>query len=180
MFVQKDDDEKESRDRTIEKAIEKITKARKKAATKKADEAKKDDAAAQPEKKPVKVTIDFDRIHERVRQVALANVTESNLFWSPDSKRLAFSATIDGRTGLFTIEIPDDLKPKPLGDLPDDAGQVAGTREPRRRALGGLARELLRGRKQSVSSLGNCRAGPRPPHGAATPAAGREETAFIG
>jgi tricorn protease len=118
VFVQRDDDEKGSRDRTIEKAVEKITKARKKAASKKDDEAKKGDAGTQPEKKPVKVAIDFDRIQERVRQVALANVTESNLFWSPDSKRLAFSATIDGRTGLFTIEIPDDLKPKPLGTFP--------------------------------------------------------------
>ena len=109
---------KESRDRTIEKAVEKITKARKKAATKKAGEAKKDDEASKSEKKPVKVAIDFDGIHERVRHVALPDVTETGLFWSPDSKRLAFSATIDGRTGLFTIEIPDDLKPKPLGTSP--------------------------------------------------------------
>ena len=118
VFVKKDDDEKESRDRTIEKAVEKITKARKKAATKKADEEKKDDAASKSEKKPVKVAIDFDGIHERVRHVALPDVRETNLFWSPDSKRLAFSATIDGRTGLFTIEIPDELRPRPLGSLP--------------------------------------------------------------
>jgi tricorn protease len=118
VFVKRDDDEKESRDRKIEKAIDKITKARKKGAAKKADEGKKDDDAIKSEKKPVKVEIDFEGIHERVRHVALSNVTESNLFWSPDSKKLAFSATIDGRTGLFTIEIPEELRPKPLGTMP--------------------------------------------------------------
>ncbi len=118
VFVGKDDDEKESRDRKIEKAVEKITKARKKAATKKADEAKKDDEAGRSEKRPVKVAIDFDGIHERVRQVTLPGVREADLFWSPDSKKLAFSATIDGRSGLFTIEIPDDLRPRPLGSGP--------------------------------------------------------------
>jgi tricorn protease len=118
VFVKKDDDEKESRDRKIEKAVEKITKARKKGAAKKADEEKKDDETGKSEKKPVKVAIDFEGIHERVRHVALSDVTETQLFFSPDSKKLAFSATIDGRTGLFTIEIPDELKPKPLGTLP--------------------------------------------------------------
>ncbi len=117
VFVKKDDDEKESRDRTIEKAVEKITKARRKAATKKADDATRGDDASRPEKKSVKVAIDFDGIHERVRHVALPDVTETGLFWSPDSKRLAFSATIDGRRGLFTIEPPDELRPRPLGSL---------------------------------------------------------------
>ena len=131
VFVNKDDDEKESRDRTIEKAMEKMTKARaKKAAAKKDDEPKKDgeaekkDAEKKDEKKaPVKVKIDFDRIHERVKRVSIPNASESSLFWSPDSKKLAFSATIDGRTGLFTIEPPDDVKPKPLGSAPVSAAK---------------------------------------------------------
>ncbi len=118
VFLKKDDDEKESRDRTIEKAVEKITKARKKAATRKADDEKKGDEAGKSEKKSVKVAIDFEGIHERIRHVALPDVTEADLFWSPDSKRLAFTATIDGRRGLFTIAIPDELRPRPLGSMP--------------------------------------------------------------
>ncbi len=141
VFLNKEDDDKETRDRTIEKALEKMTKARKKGGPatkkdepekkadaekkgddpeKKADEPKKDDDKARDaEKKPTpKVVIDFDGIHERIKRVSLPQVGENNLFWSPDSKKLAFSATIDGRTGLFTIEPPDDLKPKPLGSSP--------------------------------------------------------------
>jgi tricorn protease len=118
VFVSKDDDEKETRDRKIEKAVDKITKARKKGAAKKADDDKKEEEATRSAKKPVKVAIDFEGIHERIHQVALRDVNETNLFWSPDGKKLAFSATIEGRTGLFTIEIPDELKPKPLGTLP--------------------------------------------------------------
>lgn len=144
VFVNKEDDDKESRDRTMEKAIEKIAKARKKASARKGEDAKKDadvkkdgDAPAKkdetkkddakkdeakadepPAKKPVRVTIDFDRIHERVKQVAIPGSTEGGLFWSPDSKRLAFSTTIDGRPGVYTIEPPDDVKPKFLTALP--------------------------------------------------------------
>ncbi len=61
-----------------------------------------------------KTTIDFDAIHERVHRVAIPNTSESALAWSPDSKKLAFSATVDGRRGTYTIEPPDDSKPKLL------------------------------------------------------------------
>lgn len=60
---------------------------------------------------PVKVTIDFDRIHERLRRIAIASASESNLLWSPDSKKLAFSTRIDGRSGTYTVEIPESLTP---------------------------------------------------------------------
>src|SRR5439155_12166674 len=70
--------------------------------------------------------IDFDRLHERVRHVVLQDPADGSgpsletpgrnlgLFWSPDSKKLAFTATIDGRRATYTISIPDDLKPKLL------------------------------------------------------------------
>ncbi|MCH7558405.1 MAG: PD40 domain-containing protein [Planctomycetes bacterium] len=60
------------------------------------------------------VVIDFERIHERVRRVEIAGSTERGLFWSHDSKKLAFTATIDGKKGTYTIEIPEELKPKLL------------------------------------------------------------------
>jgi tricorn protease len=72
------------------------------------------------------VVIDFDRLHERVRHVALIDSSAGGgpslenpgrglgLFWSPDSKKLAFTATIDVRRATYSIDIPDDLKPKLL------------------------------------------------------------------
>jgi tricorn protease len=46
--------------------------------------------------------------------VSIPDSTEGNLFWSPDSKKLAFSGTVEGRVGVYTIEPPDDVKPKLL------------------------------------------------------------------
>ena len=40
--------------------------------------------------------------------------TETGLFWSPDSRKLAFTAVVEGKRGTYTVEIPDDLKPKLL------------------------------------------------------------------
>ena len=61
-----------------------------------------------------KVVIDFDGIHERLHHVAIPNAAETGLFWSPDSKKLAFSTSIDGKPGVYTIELLDDTKPKLL------------------------------------------------------------------
>ncbi len=58
--------------------------------------------------------IDFDRIHERVRRVEITDGSPSNLFWSHDSKKLAFAARIKGDRGTYTVEIPDELEPKLL------------------------------------------------------------------
>ncbi|MEN8150535.1 MAG: S41 family peptidase, partial [Planctomycetota bacterium] len=71
-------------------------------------------AEKEPEKEPEPLAIDFDRIHDRVRSISIRDVTESGLFWSPTGARLAFTATIDGRKGLYTVTFPDDLKPKLL------------------------------------------------------------------
>jgi tricorn protease len=66
------------------------------------------------ETKPPEVVIDFDNIHRRIHRISLPQTAESGLFWSPDSRKLAFTATIEGRRGTYTVDIPDDLKPKLL------------------------------------------------------------------
>ena len=132
VWLQKQEHEKSKRDWTLEKALKKMEKVRKDKEKKEDDEKKsKDEQAAavskedqepkkdkeskeKEEKKLPEVIIDFERIHERVRRVDIAGSTERNLFWSHDSKKLAFTATIDGKKGTYTIEIPDELKPKLL------------------------------------------------------------------
>ena len=129
VWLREEDDDKTRRDRTIDKATEAIQKSRKSKPAKPDDPDKKTDVppgGAEPEaEKPVsndkvEVRIDFDRLHERVRRIPIPNSTETGLIWSPDSKRLAFSTSIDGNSGTFTVEIPDELKPKRL------AGEMGG------------------------------------------------------
>ena len=144
VYLREEDEDRSDRDRTLEKAIEKM-KARTKAArpatgggrrgpgaaTTKGDDANPtprvagDDAApaatppvADELKKLPEVVIDFDRLHERIHRVAVPNSTENGLFWSPDSKKLAFTGTVDARPGVYTIEFPSDLKPKLLTASP--------------------------------------------------------------
>jgi len=130
VYLRADEDEKTGRDRSLEKAIEKMknrkTGGRPAAAAGRAGAgaganppvAKTEDDAKKPAddeaKKPVEVVIDFDRVHERIRHVAIPDSTETALFWSPDSKKLAFTGTVEGRAGVYTVELPDDLKPKLL------------------------------------------------------------------
>lgn len=106
IWLQKEDDEKDSRERSMEKAIDKMKGRNKKGqrngpATKgdepKADDAKPAETPATNKKAPPKVVIDLDGIHERIRRVSVPNSSERGLVWSPDSKRLAFAATIDGK-----------------------------------------------------------------------------------
>jgi tricorn protease len=112
VWLRAEDDERSSRERTLEKALEKINKVRNK--PRKGGEDKDDKSAAPGQAKVPDVVIDFDTIHERVRRIAIPDSTESGLFWSPDSKKLAFTATVDGQRGTYTVEVPDDLKPKLL------------------------------------------------------------------
>ncbi|TET97358.1 MAG: hypothetical protein E3J26_00175, partial [Candidatus Zixiibacteriota bacterium] len=92
------------------------------------------------------VVIDFERIHERVRRVEIAGSTERGLFFSHDSKKLAFRATIDGKEGTYTIEIPEELKPK---FLTEKTG-----RQPRWLKEGNQIVWLSGGKPASVSSKG--------------------------
>ncbi len=156
VWLNPEDDEKSTRDRTIEKALEKMKKGpmppdptragpvgtspepstdpgapRRRRPSDRFDpliddppqppppagqeaEKGKEGEAAKPPAKPAvpPVVINFDRLHERVRRLPTPQVSESGLFWSPDSKKLAFTATIDGKRGLYTIDLPDDPKAK--------------------------------------------------------------------
>ncbi len=101
-YLKKASHETGSRDRKLESAIEKIKKVREK------------QEKPKTEKKPKEVVIDFDDAHKRLRRVSIPDSVESGLFWSHDSKKLAFVATVDGKRGTYTISPPDNLKPKLL------------------------------------------------------------------
>lgn len=133
IYLTKQEDETTDRDRKLEEALEKLKKARKqKSATGKSgaqpdkpeppgpeskptageQAAEGDKPSAGKDKKQVpEVKIDLDGIEERIRRVSIPDSRESNLFWSPDSKKLAFRATIDGKSGIHTIE-PPETSPK--------------------------------------------------------------------
>ena len=106
-----EDDEKTAHDRKLEKAIEKM---KGRAAPGKMDsgEAKGDPKESSKKKGTTEVVIDFQRLHERVKRVNLVDGTANALFWSPDSKKLAFTGTYNGKAGTYTIDIGDTLTPK--------------------------------------------------------------------
>jgi tricorn protease len=147
VWLRAQDDEQSRRERTAQKAREKIAKAgaAPKSATSasppsakpapakpaetepaKAHAPEKQIAAAdgkkeepkkeepKPAPKPAPLPMDLADIHERIRRISIPNTSESGLVWSPDSKKLAFAATVDGKRGTYTLEFPDDLKPKLL------------------------------------------------------------------
>ena len=148
VWLRAQDDEQSSRERTLIKAREKLTKANPKAqgspkaenpkaqasapppaktepqAEPKAQaaatpkEAEKPAAKAEPKAAPKvaakPLPMDLEDIHERIRRIRLPNTAEAGLAWSPDSRKLAFIATIDGKRGTYTLEFPDELKPKLL------------------------------------------------------------------
>ena len=132
VYLKAEDDQKNSRARKLSKALEKMQKGRppKPAAPPKPTgpakaEPKKEDLKKEGKPKPVKpeakpkapvskkpiIKIDFEGIHERIRSVSIPDSSESDLLWSPDSKRLAFSSKIKGNQGTYAITFPDDLKP---------------------------------------------------------------------
>jgi tricorn protease len=173
VTLTKDVEETGTRERTMEKALEKINRARRsntftpgkidpsKEPSKepgkepakdpaKTEPAKKDEAQEQPPRRrpggggppgggepsattgqssapatvddsPIrplriaKVDIDFDGLHERLHRISIPNSSEGNLFWSPDGKKLAFNASVNGVSGIYTVEFPDTLTPKALG-----------------------------------------------------------------
>lgn len=139
VYLQEENDEKTTRDRKLEKAIEAMKKRKatdkpastekkdkadttedgskksndeksvsdKPAADKSADEKKETGADAKSTFK-----IDLDKIHERVRRISIPDTSEGSLLFSPDSKRLAFSASVEGKSGWYSVEFPDKLQPK--------------------------------------------------------------------
>lgn len=122
VYLAFEDNDRNARQRQVEKALEKM-KSRKPSASNKsggtlpvvpqgnvpspgqaAPMARPSSASAKPE-----VKIDFERLDQRVKVIANTDVRESQLFWSPDSKKLGFVAA-----GVFTVEFPEDLKPKQI------------------------------------------------------------------
>lgn len=136
VYLRDEDEEKRTRDRVLERAMEKVGKARgvrtrsvgvspaaPGTATPAAPATAPEGAAAggassvtatPPTFRRPDIKIDWEGIHDRIHRIAIANSTESGLIWSPDSKKLAFSATVDGKRGTYYVEIGDSLSPKSL------------------------------------------------------------------
>ncbi|QVL29907.1 PD40 domain-containing protein [Telmatocola sphagniphila] len=125
VYLSKEDDEKSSREKSLEKAIEKLQKGRGPLApfSKKVSDEQQPEPIPMPReqgKEPAKteqprsttpvrrstgVVIDFDGIYDRIRRVRVEPV--GALLFSPDSKKIAYAN--GGST--YTIEIPDNLTP---------------------------------------------------------------------
>jgi tricorn protease len=165
IWLEEQEYEKSKRDRTIEKALKKMYEGRNKkeekteesndtkagAETKEEQDDKQAEQCGEEQSEDEKddvpeVVIDFERIHERVRRVDIAGSSERGLFWSHDSKKLAFTGKIDGKEGTYTIEIPEELKPRLLTEK-------TGSR-PRWLKDGNQIVWLYGGKPASVSSKG--------------------------
>jgi tricorn protease len=128
VYLQKAEEEVDDHDRAVQRAVEKIRKARSirvsSNVAKTGGQAGRPGGASavekpsskvpRPPKPPPKLWIDFDHVADRIHQVSIPDVTEGRLWWSPDSTRLAFTAASEGKTGVYTIAPPDDLTPKLL------------------------------------------------------------------
>ena len=141
VYLREADNDQTSRERQLEEALELMKKKRKSDPAKPATEQKdakseeKSDAAKSEEakdeskdkstdkkdekkedkKKEVKpIAIDLENIHERLRRISISNSSEGGLLFSPDGKKLAFAASVDGKRGWYTVEFPSELQPKLL------------------------------------------------------------------
>ncbi|MEM9366217.1 MAG: S41 family peptidase [Planctomycetota bacterium] len=125
VYLQEADDDETSRERKIEEAIQLMEKDRKKAPAKQTETDKKkeseegeEDADAKEsdaeEDEPDTFQFELDRIHERLRKISIPDSSEGSLLFAPEGQKLAFRATIDGESGWYTVEFPNELKPKLL------------------------------------------------------------------
>src|SRR5207253_6450601 len=112
VWLRAEDDESSSRDRSLEKALEKIKKAREQAANPRRGDRDSEAPGSPRNAKRPDVIIDFEHLHERVKLISLPDTAETDLYWSADGKELLFTATVDGRRGTYSVKFPDDLRPK--------------------------------------------------------------------
>jgi tricorn protease len=104
----------------MEKALEKIKKARETGSGPRRTDRTTGDTPAEPTTPPAApratkrpdVNIDFDHLHERVKLISLPESAETDLYGSADGKELLFSATMDGRRGTYSVKFPDTLRPQ--------------------------------------------------------------------
>lgn len=101
------DDERTGREVKVQSAIDQLNKARSKTVSSALSAAIKALGKAPN-------TIDFEGIHDRVHRISIPDASEKNLFWSPDSKRLAFTATIGGKEGTYVVTPGTPAPPKLL------------------------------------------------------------------
>jgi tricorn protease len=119
VWVRAEDDESSTRDRSLEKALDKISKARRSGGTpsrRGGGDAGGVDPPAEGATPPARttrrpdVTIDFDRLYERVKLISIPDTSETDLFWSADGKDLLFTATVEGRRGTYAVKFPDEIR----------------------------------------------------------------------
>lgn len=154
----KSTDEETKRDETLKKAIEAMTKGKKKPGGKDGankqepeekpseaksdakesdnkDKPKSDETAKKAEKdgdkKKDEVQIDFDGIFDRVERLRYSDSFESSLIWIGEKgNTLAFSATLEGKRGFYSVTFPRPEKPKRVADSPLSANTwLKGTKE---------------------------------------------------
>lgn len=130
VYLTLDEHDRSPRDRLVDKALEKM-KSRQNSGTAKGltkgpasqekgtpDRPMGPPGGARPRteainaKPKAEVKIDFDRLAQRVKVIANNDVRETQLFWSTDSKKLAFLAGGEAGRGVYTVEFPEDLRPK--------------------------------------------------------------------
>lgn len=102
VWLNREDEIKDRRERTRSNARETIAKTRKDVRDKEEKEDAPDSGV---------VDIDFEGLSRRVHRIHV-NGTPRELFWSYDSRALAFQAKIDGKDGTWKVVFPDKLKPE--------------------------------------------------------------------
>jgi tricorn protease len=106
VWLREQDAETSSHDRILEDALDKVKKSRHSKIPSQAP-----GSAPADSKTTLNIVIDFEGLYERVRSVRIPHGNEAELFWSPDSKRLAFVATINEQHGLYGLAFPRPTTP---------------------------------------------------------------------
>ena len=101
----KDDPEPDKIEKARKEALEKMRKSR-------SGKTHAPSAKDKPSTATLPVRIDLDGLHDRLNRLRVEGGL-SNLFWSPKSDVLAFTATVEGRRGTYTLNI-NEPDPKPV------------------------------------------------------------------